>query len=187
MMQSITEIEMTDFKVAAPAVLTILAIPLTFSIAEGIGLGLILAALLAVMVADEAHRTPAARATLARALREFGALAHRLEPVGEYAGIRWINDSKATNVASTQVGVAGMTRPTVLLLGGRHKGEPYTTLAPELRRIARAVVAFGEAAHVRDFALAQRASAVVQHGQRFGGGVVHEVLPTARRWSWAWV
>ena len=104
-----------------------------------------LAALLAVMVADEAHRTPAARATLARALREFGALAHRLEPVGEYAGIRWINDSKATNVASTQVGVAGMTRPTVLLLGGRHKGEPYTTLAPELRRIARAVVAFGEA------------------------------------------
>ena len=104
-----------------------------------------LAALLAVMVADEAHRTPAARATLARALREFGALAHRLEPVGEYAGIRWINDSKATNVASTQVAVAGMTRPTVLLLGGRHKGEPYTTLAPELRRIARAVVAFGEA------------------------------------------
>ncbi|MFN9308792.1 UDP-N-acetylmuramoyl-L-alanine--D-glutamate ligase [Gemmatimonas sp.] len=104
-----------------------------------------LAALLAVMVADESHRTPAARATLARALREFRALAHRLEPVGDYAGIRWINDSKATNVASTQVAVAGMTRPTVLLLGGRHKGEPYTTLAPELRRIARAVVAYGEA------------------------------------------
>ncbi len=48
MMQSIAEIDMTDFKTAAPAVLTIIGIPLTFSIAEGIGLGLISAALLAV-------------------------------------------------------------------------------------------------------------------------------------------
>ena len=104
-----------------------------------------LAALLAVMVADEAHRTPQARATLARALRAFRALAHRLEPVGIYGGIQWLNDSKATNVASTQVALAGMTTPTVLLLGGRHKGEPYSGLLPELRRTARAVVAYGEA------------------------------------------
>lgn len=48
MMQSVVEIEMADFKVAAPAVLTLLAIPLTFSIAEGIGIGLISAALLAL-------------------------------------------------------------------------------------------------------------------------------------------
>ncbi len=48
MMQSVVEIELTDFKVAAPAVLTIFAIPLTFSIAEGIGLGLITAAVLAL-------------------------------------------------------------------------------------------------------------------------------------------
>ena len=48
MMQSISEIDMTDFKIAAPAVLTIVAIPLTFSIAEGIGIGLISAVLLAV-------------------------------------------------------------------------------------------------------------------------------------------
>lgn len=48
MMQSVIEIDMTDFKIAAPAVLTIFAIPLTFSIAEGIGLGLIAAALLAL-------------------------------------------------------------------------------------------------------------------------------------------
>jgi len=48
MMQSVTEIEMKDFAIAAPAVLTILAIPLTFSTAEGIGLGLIAAAFLAL-------------------------------------------------------------------------------------------------------------------------------------------
>jgi AGZA family xanthine/uracil permease-like MFS transporter len=48
MMQSVTEIDMRDFRIALPAVLTILAIPLTFSIAEGIGLGPIAAALLAI-------------------------------------------------------------------------------------------------------------------------------------------
>ena len=48
MLQSVTEIDMSDFRIAAPAALTIIGIPLTFSIAEGIGLGLISAALLAL-------------------------------------------------------------------------------------------------------------------------------------------
>jgi len=104
-----------------------------------------LCALLSVMVADAAHRTPDARERLGSALRTFRALAHRLEPVSERGGITWLNDSKATNVASTQVAIAGMTTATVVLLGGRHKGEPYTALAAELRRTARAVVAYGEA------------------------------------------
>jgi len=39
-----------------------------------------------------------------------------------------------------------MTRPTVLLLGGKHKGEPYTDLVPELQERGRAVIAYGEAA-----------------------------------------
>jgi UDP-N-acetylmuramoylalanine--D-glutamate ligase len=41
-----------------------------------------------------------------------------------------------------------MTRPTVLLLGGRHKGEPYTALADGLRRIVRVVLAYGESAPI---------------------------------------
>lgn len=57
MMQSITEIEMSDFKVAMPAVLTVLAIPLTFSIAEGIGLGLITAAVLALFLGETNRMT----------------------------------------------------------------------------------------------------------------------------------
>ncbi|HYP17099.1 MAG TPA: NCS2 family permease, partial [Opitutus sp.] len=58
MMQSITEIDLADFKNAAPAVLTILGIPLTFSIAEGIGFGLIAAALLALSL-GEPRKLPA--------------------------------------------------------------------------------------------------------------------------------
>ena len=57
MMQSITEIEMSDFKIAAPVVLTIVGIPLTFSIAEGIGLGLITAALLALALGEPKRMT----------------------------------------------------------------------------------------------------------------------------------
>ena len=85
---------------------------------------------------------------IARGLRTFRAPEHRLEPVAERDGVLWINDSKATNLASTRVAVRGMTRPTVLLLGGRHKGEPYTGLLPDLDGRVKAVLAYGEAAPV---------------------------------------
>lgn len=52
MMQSVTEIDMQDFKTAMPAVLTLIGIPLTFSIAEGIGLGLISIAILAISLGE---------------------------------------------------------------------------------------------------------------------------------------
>ncbi|MEO6527683.1 MAG: UDP-N-acetylmuramoyl-L-alanine--D-glutamate ligase [Gemmatimonadaceae bacterium] len=107
-----------------------------------------LAAALAVMGADESHRTDDARGRIGDALRSFRALEHRIEPAGSYAGVEWINDSKSTNVASTLVALRGMRQPTVLLIGGRHKGEPYTALADELRRTARAVLAYGESAPI---------------------------------------
>jgi UDP-N-acetylmuramoylalanine--D-glutamate ligase len=82
---------------------------------------------------------------LADGLRTFRALPHRLEPVREVGGVLWINDSKATNIASTEVALSALDRPYVLLLGGRHKGEAYTRLAPLLATGCRAVVAYGEA------------------------------------------
>ncbi len=105
-----------------------------------------LAAALAVTAADEAHREQGIRAQLAAGLRSFTSLAHRLQVAGTYDGVQWIDDSKATNVSSTLVAIRGMTRPTVLLLGGRHKGEPYTALADPIRRIGKVVLAYGEAA-----------------------------------------
>lgn len=104
-----------------------------------------LAASLAVVVADEKFATTEARKSIAAALHSFEALAHRLEVVGERDGVQWINDSKATNISSTLVAIAGMRRPTILLLGGRHKGEPYTVLADEIREHVKKVIAFGEA------------------------------------------
>ncbi len=105
-----------------------------------------LAASLAVMAADRAHQTQKARKGIAAALKTFRSLPHRLELVGEFAGVQWINDSKATNVSSTAVAIDGMERPTVLLLGGRHKGEAYTPLAEAVKRKVKRVIAYGEAA-----------------------------------------
>jgi UDP-N-acetylmuramoylalanine--D-glutamate ligase len=99
-------------------------------------------ALAAALAAQEAGVVPG---VLAEGLRSFAALPHRLEPVREVGGVLWINDSKATNVASTVVAVQAMARPFLLLLGGRHKGEPYTRLAPLLRERCRGVIAYGEA------------------------------------------
>jgi len=107
-----------------------------------------LAAALAVAAADDAHRTPEARRRMARALQTFQALPHRLQMVGEYRGVQWIDDSKATNVSSARVALESMVRPTIALLGGRHKGEPYTTLAAPLQRIGKIVLAYGEAAPI---------------------------------------
>jgi UDP-N-acetylmuramoylalanine--D-glutamate ligase len=107
-----------------------------------------LAASLAVMAAERSHQTPQARKGIARALTTFRSLPHRLELVGEFGGVQWINDSKATNVSSTAVAIDGMERPTVLLLGGRHKGEPYTALIESVRRRVKRVIAYGEAASI---------------------------------------
>jgi UDP-N-acetylmuramoylalanine--D-glutamate ligase len=105
----------------------------------------VLAAVQAVSMASPAHDTPSAWQQMADAVRRFSALPHRLATVAVRNGVTYINDSKATNVDSTAMALQGMTHPTVLLLGGRHKGEPYTALAEPLRRCGRAVLCYGEA------------------------------------------
>jgi UDP-N-acetylmuramoylalanine--D-glutamate ligase len=82
---------------------------------------------------------------IAEGLRSFRAIPHRVEPIREVDGVLWINDSKSTNITSTEVAIAAVERPFVLLLGGRHKGEPYTRLVERLRDRCRGVVAYGEA------------------------------------------
>lgn len=105
-----------------------------------------LAAALAVAVADEKFAAADSLARIRESLMTFQAIPHRLEIVGERDGVQWINDSKATNVSSAMVAIQGMQRPTVLLLGGRHKGEAYTAMADVIRQSVKTIIAFGEAA-----------------------------------------
>jgi len=99
----------------------------------------------ALAAALAVHEAGVPTVLIGEGLRSFRALPHRLEPVREVKGVLWINDSKATNIAATTVAVIAMQRPFVLLLGGRHKGQPYTSLAPLLAERCRLVIAYGEA------------------------------------------
>lgn len=99
----------------------------------------------ALAAALAVHLTGVSLGRVAEGMTSIAALPHRMEPVGTLDGVRFINDSKATNIASTRVALQAMTTPYVLLLGGRHKGEPYTALSDSLHGV-RAIVTFGESA-----------------------------------------
>ena len=86
------------------------------------------------------------RAAMARPLAEFRGVPHRLETVAEIGGVRFVNDSKATNVDSALVALEAFDAPLVVILGGRHKEAPYAPLASPLAARARRVLAIGEAA-----------------------------------------
>jgi UDP-N-acetylmuramoylalanine--D-glutamate ligase len=102
-------------------------------------------ALCAALTARLAGATPDA---IRDGLRTAAPLPHRLEAVGEFGGVLWVNDSKATNVASAVSAVESLDRPLVLLLGGTDKGESMDPLADTLDRDRpkiRAVVTYGAA------------------------------------------
>jgi UDP-N-acetylmuramoylalanine--D-glutamate ligase len=79
-------------------------------------------------------------------LRTFPGVAHRLERVAELDGVEWVNDSKATNVASTIVALRAFAGGVHLIAGGRGKGQDFSPLAPVVRERCRAVYVIGEAA-----------------------------------------
>ena len=78
-----------------------------------------------------------------RALEDFSGVEHRLEPVADIDGVHWINDSKATNVNSCWYALEAMTGPTVLILGGKDKGNDYSEILPLVKEKVTAIVAMG--------------------------------------------
>ncbi|MCB2229722.1 UDP-N-acetylmuramoyl-L-alanine--D-glutamate ligase [bacterium] len=82
---------------------------------------------------------------MAEALRSFAGVEHRLEPVETVAGIKFVNDSKATNVDSVVVALQSMTTPVYLIAGGRDKGAPYTPIVEVGRSKIKGILAIGEA------------------------------------------
>lgn len=90
-------------------------------------------------------------AAIQKALNAFKGVEHRLEEVGIVNGLRCVNDSKATNVDSTLVALrafpqAASTKNIFLILGGLHKGAPYTPLRAPIETVVKAVLTIGSAA-----------------------------------------
>ena len=98
-------------------------------------------------------------------LRTFTGVPHRLEEVGRHREVLYVNDSKATNVASTLVALASFPAGTVhLILGGQGKDQDFTGLREPIERTARRVLLIGEDAPRIGAALKRIAPPVTQCG-----------------------
>ena len=120
---------------------------------------------------NAAAATAAARAAgvdddaIAEALRTFEGVPHRLELVRELRGVRYVNDSKATNTAAARRGVAAYDAPLRLILGGSLKGEDFAPFARELPANVRSIYLVGEAANELAVALDAAGRAYSRDGE----------------------
>jgi UDP-N-acetylmuramoylalanine--D-glutamate ligase len=96
-----------------------------------------------VAAAAISHLAGASSESLARALDGFTGLEHVMEPAGERDGVRFVNDSKATNIDAAAKSIESFNR-VVAIVGGKYKGGRFEDLAAPLRAHGRAVVAIGE-------------------------------------------
>ncbi len=87
---------------------------------------------------------------LAQGLMTFSAVPHRIEYIGQINGIRCYNDSKATNIASTEVAIHSFSQPLWLILGGKDKGGDFTTLLPLLEEHLQQILLVGAATDIID-------------------------------------
>jgi UDP-N-acetylmuramoylalanine--D-glutamate ligase len=83
---------------------------------------------------------------LRAATATFKPMSHRLETIAEIDGVRYVDDSKATNPASVIAGLRSLERPIVLIAGGRSKGGDFRAMGAEIRNRVKAMVVIGEAA-----------------------------------------
>ncbi len=92
-------------------------------------------------------------------LRSFAGVAHRLEPVAEVGGVRYVNDSKATNVAAASVGLRAFAGGVHAILGGSEKGEAFAPLLEPVRERCAACYLIGDTAERLAAELAPAAAA----------------------------
>jgi UDP-N-acetylmuramoylalanine--D-glutamate ligase len=88
------------------------------------------------------------------ALKAFAGLPHRSQWVADLAGVRYVNDSKGTNVGATLAAVSGMQGPLILIAGGDGKGQDFSALRGAFRGKVRRVVLIGRDAPALEATLA---------------------------------
>jgi UDP-N-acetylmuramoylalanine--D-glutamate ligase len=93
------------------------------------------------------------REACVQTLREFPGLPHRAQWVAQIGSVRYINDSKGTNVGATLAAVAGMSGPLIVIAGGEGKGQDFAPLRAAFAGKVRAVVLIGRAARVLEATL----------------------------------
>lgn len=84
--------------------------------------------------------------TISETILAFRGIEHRLEFVREYQGVKFVNDSKATTIASLEYALQSFEEPLVLIVGGKDKGGDFKKVLPAIRQRVREVIVLGEAA-----------------------------------------
>lgn len=79
-----------------------------------------------------------------KTLENFKGVEHRLEYVKELDGVKYYNDSKATNVNSVWYALKGFNEPLVLILGGKDKGNDYSQIEKEVKQHVKHIIAIGD-------------------------------------------
>ena len=125
----------------------------------------------AAAVADLAGTAPEA---MAAAVRGFRGLEHALEIVGEVAGVRFVNDSKATNIASARRSIESFEGSVVPIMGGRYKGGDFRDLREVVAGRVSAVVAIGESRPLIRGALADLVPVLEAGSMADAVGLAHE-------------
>jgi UDP-N-acetylmuramoylalanine--D-glutamate ligase len=80
----------------------------------------------------------------ARGLSQFTGLPHRLELVGEHAGVRYFNDSKSTTPESTLIALNAFSEPVVIMIGGGDKGMSFDEMCRQIAGRAKGVICYGQ-------------------------------------------
>ena len=81
--------------------------------------------------------------TLHKGLSDFPGVEHRLEKVGKFQGVYYVNDSKATNVDACWYALESMTTPTILIIGGKDKGNDYNQIKDLVKEKCAGIVYLG--------------------------------------------
>lgn len=108
-------------------------------------------------------------------LSSFEGVEHRLEPVRTVNGVRYVNDSKATNINAVWYALDSFKVPLTLILGGRDKGNDYAELADQIREKVHTIIAIGEAKPM----IEEQLKAIVPHFKT--AGTMNEAVRLGKR------
>jgi UDP-N-acetylmuramoylalanine--D-glutamate ligase len=102
--------------------------------------------------------------TMVETLREFAGLPHRCQQIAEIDGVRFVNDSKGTNVGATEAALNGLGGPRdiILIAGGQAKGADFAQLRPAVARHCKLLLLIGEDAELLQQALAEVVPVVLE-------------------------
>lgn len=108
----------------------------------------------------------------------FKGVEHRLEFSGEVNGVRYYNDTEATNIKCTQIALSSFNKPTIIILGGLERGQEFNDLTPFMKNV-KAIIAIGQCRkRVKEYAESLNIPVYVHEFLKDG---FKEIVPIAKK------